>query len=232
MLKTKSELINDIAEKVNIFSRFQHMGGGTNQNVDYQKIYAFVDEFIEKIKDTKFIEPLPEGWFYNWNVSFFEAEVSLECKNQKHSFLQIYSQVYTAEEYSAKYGMTVSVVTQIIRRGRMHEVYKKGNRWYISSFIAENVPRGYSNVTYTIRTNNRKLLSNFSFAGCESIEKIDICKKKKNNEFELRFRDNKNNLIKTISCTNSERFQLELFLLEDRIAEAEGVLSFLSSSEK
>ena len=126
----------------------------------YQKM---LEEFYDRIKQTKLFNRLEDFWYYTISFSDTGAKLFLcyadkcEFDNKGHviqigqgqslPLIIIPAKNLTVEEYANMYGVGVGTVRQWIRRGKIRNAKKRGREWLIPE-LTELPGRGYQSGVY------------------------------------------------------------------------------------
>ena len=122
----------------------------------YQKM---LEEFYDRIKQTKLFNRLEDFWYYTISFSDTGAKLFLcyadKCEfddkghviqigqGQSLPLIIIPAKNLTVEEYANMYGVGVGTVRQWIRRGKIRNAKKRGREW-----LTELPGRGYQSGVY------------------------------------------------------------------------------------
>mgnify|MGYP001852987356 FL=1 len=126
----------------------------------YQKM---LEEFYDRIKQTKLFNRLEDFWYYTISFSDTGAKLFLcyadKCEfddkghviqigqGQSLPLIIIPAKNLTVEEYANMYGVGVGTVRQWIRRGKIRNAKKRGREWLIPE-LTELPGRGYQSGVY------------------------------------------------------------------------------------
>lgn len=159
-IDTKEKVLSQIemaiaSYKPNIIGEYGHS--------DYfnEEFKSYSTAFLDEIKKSILIEPLPKGWEYEWGITHFKAELGVVHSehiiendpfayevDQKYVLITVGARMLTAEEFALRCNTNVRTITQWIRRGKLKTVYKEGNMWRISALTEIPTNRGYINSSY------------------------------------------------------------------------------------
>lgn len=186
---TKKDLLNRIQREKSAY--FEN-----NRDINHSlEFYCILENlfsiFIDELNKAILMDPLPQGWGYEWRIDYYKIELQLR-HYRKHSYTfegrfvtdQIFTLIsipvpmLTAEEFAARYNVKIGTVIQWIRRCKIRTAYRVGRNWWISA-LTDEPTRGYTNAIYKIPKTVGEIPDKFLKIMENSCE-IEISKSKRN----------------------------------------------------
>ena len=163
-IRTKEELKNSIELTISAYQKEASEEKKNHVDAFYDTLMELLREFYRKVTVTDFPEPLPDWWFYSYQIRVTGIQLFLnylswearevdcfECYSNIFSslaFLDIPARLMPLSEYAEEYGVEAVTVRQWIRRGKIRSAVKFGSEWRIPELVELQKSTHYVPVEY------------------------------------------------------------------------------------
>ncbi len=178
-IRTKAQLESSVEKTIAHFRQEATSDDKAHADVFYATLLELLAAFKRKINRSDFPEPLPDWWFYSYQISAtgirlflnylcWEAENETTFKYSSYifsslSFLDVPAKLIPVAEYAEKYGVEAVTVRQWIRRDKIRCAVKAGSEWRIPALFEQEKNRHYVPVEYVWDTGLEDIPEKYAF---------------------------------------------------------------------
>lgn len=159
-IRNQEQLLNSIQQCRDTYAIEAKTGGRTHTAAFYESLDRLLEEFWSKTASTTLPEPLPDWWYYSFEITASGIKLMLnhvewsycngfDCwRDQRFTLIEVPAKLLTVSEFAQLHGTQVVTVRQWIRRGKIRSAVKVGKEWRIPELAEMRKERGYVSCRY------------------------------------------------------------------------------------
>lgn len=175
-IQSKEGLLNSLKETIERYHQESSMETAPHSPAYYEVLNRLLDQANTKLKLMAFPDPLPDWWYYSYDITPNGVSVRLNhlswsadssgfhcSRDQKHLLFEAPARLLTVSEYANAYGVGVTTVRSWIRRAKIRSAIKYGPEWRIPELAEVQTSRHYVPCEYEWEATLTGLPDEFAF---------------------------------------------------------------------